>query len=167
MSLERIVSGGQTGVDRAALDVALEDGVPCGGWCPRGRRAEDGVIDARYPLEQTPAVDDAVRTEWNVRDSDGTLILTVGPLTGGTALTESFARRLGKPCWVIDLQQSADVGPVADWLAAATINILNVAGPRESTQPGIYQQSVEFLRDVLNKVSGDGRMCPDTQSKIS
>ena len=85
--VEKIVSGGQTGVDRAALDVALELGIPCGGWCPRGRRAEDGALSARYPLMETPSDDYVQRTTWNIRDSDGTLILTRGEPTGGTAQT--------------------------------------------------------------------------------
>ncbi len=93
---EKIVSGGQTGVDRAALDAALALGVPCGGWCPRGRRAEDGEIPARYPLRETPLPTYEQRTEWNVRDADGTLVLTRGPASGGTALTLALAERLGR-----------------------------------------------------------------------
>src|SRR5438876_4889366 len=88
-----IVSGGQTGVDRAALDVALELGIPCGGWCPKGRRAEDGRIPLRYPLEETTLNIYPQRTEWNVRDSDGTLVLTTGRPEGGSALTNELARR--------------------------------------------------------------------------
>mgnify|MGYP003793290687 CR=1 FL=1 len=90
--IKKIVSGGQTGVDRAALDVAMQLGIPVGGWCPRGRRAEDGRIPDSYPLREASSVNYAKRTELNVRDSDGTLILSGGPLTGGTALTESLAR---------------------------------------------------------------------------
>src|SRR5947209_13063019 len=93
----KIVSGGQTGVDRAALDVALELGLPCGGWCPRGRRAEDGPLPARYPLTETSWEGYPQRTRWNVRDSDGTLILTRGQPDRGTALTIKLAQRLGKP----------------------------------------------------------------------
>jgi hypothetical protein len=99
-----IVSGCQSGVDRAALDAALEAGVPCGGWCPKGRAAEDGPIDARYPLHETPSSEVQQRTEWNVRDSDGTLILSRGTeLTGGTLLTQRLAQQRGKPCLAIDL----------------------------------------------------------------
>ncbi|MFQ5587063.1 MAG: putative molybdenum carrier protein, partial [Thermodesulfobacteriota bacterium] len=98
MAIEMIVSGGQTGVDRAALDVALELGIRCGGWCPKGRLAEDGVIDSRYHLDETGSKSYSQRTEWNVRDSDGTLILTVEEPTGGTALTIRAAEELGKPC---------------------------------------------------------------------
>src|SRR5260221_10992589 len=99
----RIVSGGQTGVDRAALDVALEQGIACGGWCPRGRRAEDGPLDERYPLQETPWDGYPQRTEWNVRDSDATLILSRGTPDRGTALTEDIARRRKKPDLAVDL----------------------------------------------------------------
>src|SRR5512135_124388 len=101
----RIVSGGQTGVDRAALDAARQLGLECGGWCPRGRRAEDGKVASGYPLRETPSEDYAQRTEWNVRDSDATLVLTHGRPAGGTALTIAVARRLGKPLLVLDLDE--------------------------------------------------------------
>src|SRR3989442_2721366 len=91
-----IVSGGQTGVDRAALDTALALGLPCGGWCPRGRRAEDGPLPTRYPLRETPSSSYPERTVWNVRDSDGTLILHRGRLSGGTALTLRLVSRHGR-----------------------------------------------------------------------
>src|SRR5512134_3746342 len=106
MKIERVVSGGQTGVDRAALDAALALGLPCGGWCPRGRRAEDGAIPLHYPLRETPTARYPQRTEWNVRDSDGTLILTRGRPRGGTAYTISVARRLGRPLLVVDLAEA-------------------------------------------------------------
>jgi len=99
----QIVSGGQTGVDRAALEVALELGIPCGGWCPKGRLAEDGPISSRYPLQETPSDIYAQRTEWNVRDSDGTLVLTRGRPSEGTAFTIEIAARLKKPYLIIDL----------------------------------------------------------------
>ena len=145
----KIVSGGQTGVDRAALDVALELGPPCGGWCPAGRLAEDGRIDGSYPLTETPSPDPGQRTEWNARDSDGTLILARRPLVGGTALTESHAGRLGKPVLVAEPGDASFVPTVAAWLADRTIVVLNVAGPRESTCPGIYEQAATFLRALF------------------
>src|SRR5947209_20410690 len=104
----RIVSGGQTGVDRAALDVALALGIPCGGWCPRGRRAEDGPIPERYPLVETPTDEYPERTERNVCDSDGTLILTRGQPDRGTALTARLANRHKKPLYVVDLAAPAE-----------------------------------------------------------
>ena len=101
--VEKIISGGQTGVDRAALDVALAMGIDCGGWCPKGRRAEDGSIPSRYPLAETASPAYSQRTKRNVRDSDATLILARGQPRGGTLLTKRTAVELGKPCLSIDL----------------------------------------------------------------
>ena len=147
--LAEIVSGGQTGVDRAALDTALALGLPCGGWCPRGRRAEDGPLSARYPLRETPSSSYPERTEWNVRDSDGTLVLHPGRLRGGTALTVRLARRQGRPAMAVDLSAAPRVPAVQEWIARERIRKLNVAGPRESEHPGIYAQAAAFLREVL------------------
>jgi hypothetical protein len=145
----KIISGGQTGVDRAALDVALGCGMPCGGWCPRGRKAEDGPLPERYPLEETPSDVYAQRTEWNVRDSDGTLVLTVGQPTGGTALTIELASRLCRPCLVLDLQERPQVWDVREWAVANQVRVLNVAGPRETTCPGVYDLARKFLLRLL------------------
>jgi hypothetical protein len=150
MPIECIISGGQTGVDRAALDVALELGIPCGGWCPTGRKAEDGRIPRRYPLCETPSDRYAQRTRWNVRDSDGTLILAMGELTGGTALTFKAAQSLGRPVFIVDLSRSRAVVPVRAWIRKSHIRVLNVAGPRESTWDGIYERSIRYLRLLLN-----------------
>ncbi|MGD8308976.1 MAG: putative molybdenum carrier protein [Chromatiales bacterium] len=154
--LERIVSGGQTGVDRGALDAALGLGIPCGGWCPAGRRAEDGPIPLRYPLRETPEADYAARTERNVRDSDATLILLAGPLQGGTALTRRLARGLGRPCRVVDLDALPAAGEVRGWLGRAGVRVLNVAGPRESQRPGIQERARAYLEAVLAGEGGWG-----------
>jgi hypothetical protein len=146
---EKIISGGQSGVDRAALDVALELGLPTGGWCPKGRKAEDGPIPSRYPLKETPTEEYAQRTEWNIRDSDGTLVLTKKPPTEGTAFTVEVAARLKKPCLVLDLTERPRTSVIRDWVQAYRIRVLNVAGPRESKVPGVYKEAVEFLRQVL------------------
>ncbi len=146
---EKIISGGQTGVDRAALDAALETGLPCGGWCPKGRRAEDGRIPGHYPLEETSSSDYRLRTRMNVEDSDGTLILTWGPPTGGTALTLKLARRLHKPYFVVDLLRGGNAPGVLEWVQTNDIRILNVAGPREGEAPGIHARAVAFLRKIL------------------
>jgi hypothetical protein len=106
----RLVSGGQSGVDRAALDVALELGISCGGWSPRGRKAEDGVIADRYPLVETPSGGYSQRTRWNIREADGTLILTWGAPMGGTLLTVNECRKTGKPHLVIDLADEDNHG---------------------------------------------------------
>lgn len=129
--------------------MALELGLPCGGWCPAGRRAEDGRIPARYPLTETEAPAYAVRTEANVRDSDGTLVLSVGPPTGGTALTCRLARRLQQPLLALDLEDQPSPEAVRAWIAAEGIETLNVAGPRASTTPGVGERAAAFLRAVL------------------
>lgn len=143
--IEKIVSGGQTGVDRAGLDAAKVLGIDSGGWCPQGRRAEDGVIPARYVLQETPTADYRQRTEWNVRDSDATLILTRGEPTRGTALTQRLADAFGKPCLAVDLQAGPGPQTVRSWMATNSIGVLNVAGPRESGCPGIRAQAAAFL----------------------
>ena len=148
-SLLKVVSGGQTGVDRAALDAAMQLGIPCGGWCPRGRRAEDGTIPPTYPLIETPDTRYPQRTEWNVRDSDGTLVLYAGKPGGGTALTLRIAARLGKPLVRMDLDAAPDAGGVAYWIASRGIRILNVAGPREGECPGIGVRAARFLHAAL------------------
>ena len=145
----KVVSGGQTGVDRAALDVALDLGLPCGGWCPKGRKAEDGPLAARYPLTETPSAAYAQRTEWNVRDSDGTLVLNDGELRGGTAQTVELALGLGKPYLVVDLSAHPSAAAVRAWARNHQIQVLNVAGPRESKSPGVYASAVRFLREGL------------------
>ena len=142
----RILSGGQTGVDRAALDVALALSIPCGGWCPRGRHAEDGPIDPRYPLRETDGSDPGQRTKRNVADADATLILARRPLTGGTALTRDWAEKLGKIFLVIEPSAGeAARSAVAGWLEEQVPLVLNIAGPRESESPGIYRESKAFL----------------------
>lgn len=149
--ITKIVSGGQTGVDRAALDVALSRELPCGGWCPQGRLAEDGRIPLTYPLRETPSSLYDERTRWNVRDSDGTLIITWGPPTHGTALTVSMALMLMKPFFVADLSTgTVTASEVVDWLRTHGILILNVAGPRAGKFPEIYAQAHEFLNRLLD-----------------
>lgn len=149
--VSKIISGGQSGVDRAALDWALQHRISCGGWCPRGRRAEDGMIDPHYPLTETPAGDYPQRTEWNVRDADGTLILLVGKPEGGTRFTGDCARRLGKPLWLADLDRDLDVAGFRDWLRRRRIRVLNVAGPRESKFPGIGRRAGIALARLLGE----------------
>jgi hypothetical protein len=142
-------------VDRAALDAAGELGIPRGGWCPRGRRAEDGIIPAAYPLTETPARHYAQRTAWNVRDADATLILTWGPASGGTRLTARICQARGKPHRVVDLADPASwaadaVADLRHWLRRVPpAGTINVAGPRESEAPGIHDKALAFLRDVL------------------
>ncbi|MDJ0949301.1 MAG: putative molybdenum carrier protein [Alphaproteobacteria bacterium] len=149
--IARVITGGQTGVDRAALDVALALGIDCGGLCPRDRRAEDGRIPDRYPLTESRLRAYAWRTLVNVWRADGLLILCPGDPTGGTRLALRAALRLGKPHLLVALGgPEFDVGVTGDgierWLEAHGIGILNVAGPRESDAPGIHDQAVQVLR---------------------
>lgn len=154
----KIISGGQSGADRAALDVALELGIPAGGWCPAGRRAEDGPIAARYPLTETRSPIHSVRTRRNVREADGTLVFNLGELDGGTLLTVTYAGERGKPCLLVQLDdpQHPDAAAVRNWLAANAIRVLNVAGPRESKRAGIY----EGVRGGLVGVLGENDFIP-------
>jgi hypothetical protein len=156
----KIVSGGQTGVDRAALDVALEMGIECGGWCPAGRMAEDGPIDARYPLRETPSTDPTQRTEWNVRDSDGTLILTAGTPSPGTDAAIAEARELGRPHYTYHAGSPEDVAVFRRWLQVYRIHTLNVAGPRESEAPGIYAEARRILNALLSGINAYAALSP-------
>jgi Circularly permutated YpsA SLOG family len=148
-----IVTGGQTGVDRATLDTALSLFLPVRGWCPKGRLAEDGTIPPVYPLQETTSTDYAVRTEWNVRDSDATLILAYDePLAGGTKLTQELAQRYRRPALVLNALSfsTKDLDRFREWISKNHIRILNVAGPRESAKPGvIYTRARDVLRQLL------------------
>jgi hypothetical protein len=149
-----IVSGGQTGADRAALDFAIEHDIPHAGWCPRGRLAEDGPIPALYRLEETPSRKYSQRTEWNVGDSDATVVFSISPdPAGGTALTLAVARRLGKP-WLHLCREGDENAELAARLAGFLyeheVRRLNIAGPRASQEPDV----ADFVRAVLQTALG-------------
>ena len=147
--LQSLRTGGQTGVDRAVLDVALASGLKVRGWCPKGRRAEDGPLHRRYPLSETPSADYAQRTEWNVRDSDGTLVLRLDKVDPGTALTLRQANRQSRPLLLIDLGNSLDSATVQQWIWRSGVQHLNIAGSRESLSPGIYHAARTFLEKLF------------------
>lgn len=151
--VDKIISGGQTGADRAALDLALRLGIDHGGWIAKGRQAEDGPLPATYLLKETGSAESRVRTEKNVISADGTLIVSHGPLTGGSAHTEKMAVRHGKPILHVDLEKVAAfeaAGRINAWLSANRISVLNVAGPRASEDPYIYKATTEVLETALS-----------------
>jgi len=148
----KFVSGGQTGADRAALDFAIDHDIPHGGWCPKGRLSEDGVIDPRYQLKETPSEDYAQRTEWNVRDSDGTVIFSIKPeLKGGSLFTREVAERFGKPWLHLSRSESIEVSArrLEEFIERDRIRVLNVAGPRASQEPDVGAFVVEVLSRIL------------------
>ncbi|MEG3641284.1 putative molybdenum carrier protein [Magnetococcus sp. PR-3] len=154
--LKKIISGGQTGVDRAALDAAIHQGLSCGGWIPANRRAEDGPLSSHYPMRPLAKGGYLARNRLNVQDSDATLIFTDGPVSGGTARTVEFAQRLNRPLLVVQIQsclQDPDlISTLCQWITAHPIQTLNIAGPRESRQPGIYQKSFNCLIKLIEKL---------------
>lgn len=150
-----IISGGQTGVDRGALDAALESGAPCGGWCPEGRLAEDGVIAARYPLKELPGAGYTKRTRKNVEDSDATLVIMFGETTGGTAKTVEFCCKLGKPYLIVDAATTPianSVSDAMDFIHARAVRRLNVAGPRASGDVRGYAYARETIMRILTEI---------------
>jgi Circularly permutated YpsA SLOG family len=158
-----IISGGQTGVDRAALDVAIERGIPWGGWCPNGGWAEDfpdppGLLSRYAKLRETPRSQPAQRTQWNVRDSDALLIIAGREglsVSQGTRCAEEWANRYGKPLLIIDVSEPDAAAQVAHWLQAQRERFgaqvrLGIGGPRESQAPGIYASTRQLMASVLD-----------------
>jgi hypothetical protein len=176
----KLLSGGQSGVDRAVLDVAIERGLAYGGWCPKGGWAEDfpappGLL-AKYPrLQETPLADPAQRTEWNLRDADACMIVIDSgglAVSAGTGLAQDLAHRYRKPLLIAQLDQEATLEHSAFWLRVQAARhdakpgakpgaglTLAIGGPRESEAPGIYQRATSFLRAMIERgdVAGRGR----------
>lgn len=148
----KIVSGGQTGVDRAGLELALAIGIEHGGWCPRGRLAEDGTVPSRYELVENDSRDYSVRTRQNVVDSDATLILYERRLSGGTLLTKRVAGEVDRPCLCVPIDNES-VAAIRLWLKEVKPEVLNVAGPRESSSPGIEARALLILLRVFETPS--------------
>ncbi len=150
IKVAKIISGGQTGVDRAALDIAMELQIDHGGWCPRNRHAEDGVIPKKYKLKETYQSEYIVRTRKNVEDSDGTFLIYYREISGGTLNTRRFAQRLSKPFFLIDAsQKKLPKEEFETWLAEHHITILNIAGPRASSSPVLNNIIHGILRNLF------------------
>lgn len=152
--ISKIVSGGQTGADRAALDFAIQHSIPYSGWVPKGRKAEDGAVPESYRLQEMPTSDYSQRTEKNVLDSNGTLIISHGMLTGGSAMTEFYAERHHKPCLHIDLDRASfeeAAARIRAWIEDFSIQVLNVAGPRAGKDPEIYPSTFKLLEALFKK----------------
>jgi hypothetical protein len=155
-----IVSGGQTGVDRAALDFALSNGLICSGWCPKGRMAEDGFINPRYTLSETNSADPKTRTEMNVLESDATLIIYNGEMDSGTRLTKDLAFEYRRPLFVWRIGTNTNINQFKRWLQNNQVQTLNIAGPKASNAADIYGETLDLLDVLLDDVvrSTDKRM---------
>ena len=167
--LKKIVSGGQTGADRAALDAAIEMGIEHGGWVPKGRKAEDGPVDEKYHLKEMKTSSYKARTEQNILDSDATLIVSHGKLTGGSALTKKLAEKHSRPCLHIDLRATnpfSALKAVCYWIEHNNVEVLNVAGPRLSKDPQIYEATLTLIKNIINLAciysgdTGEGAFTP-------
>jgi len=150
--IRKIVSGGQTGADQGALDAAIRLGIPHGGWIPRGKKTENGVLPEKYTLREMPTTGYPERTEKNVIDSDGTVILSHGKLAGGSEYTRKMAIKHGRPWIHFDLNQTSEFNAammLAKWARKNHIEVLNVAGPRASHDPGIYKATTDIIESAV------------------
>ena len=166
--IKQIVSGGQTGVDRAGLDVAIKLGIAHGGWVPRGRLTESGALPQKYHPKETSSSQYSERTEKNVVAADGTLIISRGSLTGGSGYTREMAIKHGRPWLHIDLNRMAAfhaATAVNNWILKKEIEILNVAGPRASEDPAIYQDTLNILESVYYLGLVESNMAGDDNAK--
>jgi hypothetical protein len=178
----KIVSGGQTGVDRAGLTTAMSYYIETGGWVPKGRLADDGIVPERFnTLQECPTGGFRERTRMNVIDSDATLILVdTLPLTGGTAYTAAYAAKNGRPCKVVLLSDADAITQIRDWMLSLEDSVrpgqtdrivLNVAGPRESGSPGIFERAKKTLLSVFtffrNYSGGDLSAIDDTGNLVA
>jgi predicted Rossmann-fold nucleotide-binding protein len=151
MKIQKIISGGQTGVDRAALDFALENEIPCGGWCPKGRLSEDGSIPPKYPLQEASTEHYPQRTEMNVRESDGTLVIFEEKMDRGTLLTVDLCKKHHKPFFELEVNNHSEKVRMifSQWVSANGISVLNVAGNRENFSLGIHKKTIKLLQELF------------------
>lgn len=147
---QKIISGGQTGVDRGILDACLDKKFACGGWCPKGRRAEDGVIPKKYPLSETKSSEYSVRTHRNVEEADGTIIIFDPAHSAGTQLTADVACQLKKPLRTINAE--TPINNILIWMYLNKIRILNIAGPRESEVLGSSTAAYQIISQLIDAI---------------
>jgi hypothetical protein len=168
--IQKIISGGQTGADQAALDVAIKLDIPHGGWIPKGRITEAGILPAKYKLKEMATASYPKRTVKNVLDSDGTLILSHGKLTGGSSLTQKFANQHGRHCLHIDLNKTIAFNAaleISTWVEESSIEVLNVAGPRVSKDAGIYNATMDILESAYYLSLSKGHKSDSLQTLFS
>ncbi|HBH50232.1 MAG TPA: molybdenum cofactor carrier [Bacteroidales bacterium] len=158
---KKIISGGQTGVDQAALKTALQLGIKIGGWCPPGRVCEEGNIPDEFTLKETPVerseqamhIPRSLRTEWNVRDADASLVLLAGEdMDSGTAWTIQSAKNSNKPCLVLNITTHSEIPFILSWITKNRVETLNIAGPSESSFPGINNLASCFLSVLFKRL---------------
>ncbi len=155
ITCQKIISGGQTGVDRGALDACLVKKFPCGGWCPKGRLAEDGKFDQQYPLEETQESDYKTRTRKNIENSEGTLIISQKKLEGGTLLTFQIANKFNKPVFIVseeNIKETDIFFKIMYWLKRFSVSILNIAGPRKSEWEDGYKNSYYITSILISEI---------------
>jgi hypothetical protein len=159
VKIKKIISGGQTGADRGALDFAIANSILHAGWIPKGRKTEEGRLPDKYHLQEIATASYSKRTEQNVIDSDGTVIISHGKLTGGSAQTREYAIRHHKPHLHLDAS-NVTIEPLAgslkNWIRRHKIKILNVAGPRASKDKNIYRVTMKILKTAFIKDKNDG-----------
>ncbi len=153
--IKKIISGGQTGADQAALDAAIKYNFPHGGWISKGRKTEDGILLDKYKLKEMPTDSYEKRTEQNVIDSDGTVIISHGRLTGGSKLTQELAEKYDRACFHVDMNETSAfiaVSKINSWIIENEIEVLNIAGPRASNDPEIYEDTRYIIEGVILSV---------------
>ena len=148
--VRKIISGGQAGTERAALDFALQQGIMCSGWCAKGKLAEDGKIDEKYPLNEIPVADIKEVVLRNLTDSSGSLVITTGTASGGAALTIELAYEMNKPFFVVNLGRGFHVDEFRQWFRRSGILKLNITGPTAGTADGIYEKTIQTLSQLFS-----------------